>query len=177
MFFRSGLAETTLGARYASEAPMSMVPFSASDMPVPDPVPAVWIVVFEYLVLYPPAHRLKRGYIKVLPVSVTVPPDGVSTPLFGSLTLAEAAELITIELNARPVTAAMITPRFSRAARCNFFTGSLLVRCWYVFWYCTWGCRERGTSQTGNCASPGAGGVSSPSAPSRNARCQGDGAW
>jgi hypothetical protein len=30
-------------------------------MPVPDPVPAVWIVVLGYLVLYPPAQRLKRG--------------------------------------------------------------------------------------------------------------------
>ena len=45
----------------ASDAPISIVPFSASEMPVPDPVPAVWIVVFENLVLNPPAQRLKRG--------------------------------------------------------------------------------------------------------------------
>ena len=40
---------------------MSIVPFSASEMPVPEPVPAVWIVVLEYFVLYPPAQRLKSG--------------------------------------------------------------------------------------------------------------------
>ena len=40
---------------------MSMVPFVASEMPVPDPVAAVWIVVFEYFSLYPLAHRLKSG--------------------------------------------------------------------------------------------------------------------
>jgi hypothetical protein len=63
----------------------------------------------------------------VLPVSVTVPPDGVSTPLLGSLTLAEAAEPIATELNASPATAATIAPRLSRAARISVFTGSLLV--------------------------------------------------
>src|SRR3974377_211506 len=66
---------------------MSMVPFSASEIPVPDPVPAVWMVTLEYLVLYPPAQRLNSGYIRVLPVSVTVPPEGVSSPLLGSLAL------------------------------------------------------------------------------------------
>ena len=40
---------------------MLMVPVVASEMPVPDPVPAVCIVVLGYLVLYPPAQRLKRG--------------------------------------------------------------------------------------------------------------------
>ena len=40
---------------------MSIVPFSASEIPVPDPVAAVWMVVLGYFVLYPPAHRLKSG--------------------------------------------------------------------------------------------------------------------
>ena len=40
---------------------MSMVPFSASEIPVPEPVPAVWIVVLENCWLYPLAHRLKSG--------------------------------------------------------------------------------------------------------------------
>ena len=68
----------------------------------------------------------------MLPVSVTVPPDGFSTPLFGSLTLdAEAAELMTTELSASPAAAATIAPRLNRAARINVFTDSLLVR-WLV---------------------------------------------
>ena len=90
------------------------------------------MVTLGYLVLYPPAQRLKSGYSRVLPVSVTVPPEGVSTPLFGSLTLAaEAAELMTTELSASPAAAATIAPRLNRAARINVFTGSLLVR-WLV---------------------------------------------
>ncbi len=40
---------------------MSIVPLVASEMPVPDPVPAVWMEVLEYFSLYPLAHRLKRG--------------------------------------------------------------------------------------------------------------------
>ena len=40
---------------------MSIVPFSASEIPVPEPVAAVWMVTLGYLVLYPPAQRLKSG--------------------------------------------------------------------------------------------------------------------
>ena len=40
---------------------MSMVPFSASEIPVPEPVPAVWMVMLGNFVLYPPAQRLKSG--------------------------------------------------------------------------------------------------------------------
>src|ERR1700693_659384 len=59
MFRRLGLDEATLGDRYASDAPMLMVPVSASEIPVPDPVPAVWMVTLEYFCEYPPAQRLK----------------------------------------------------------------------------------------------------------------------
>src|SRR5580658_4733060 len=99
---------------------MSMAPFSASEIPVPDPLPAVWMETLEYLVPYPPAHRLNSGYKRVLPVSVTVPPDGVSTPLLGSLTLAaDATEPRTAELKARAATVATTAPRVSHAARIN----------------------------------------------------------
>jgi hypothetical protein len=68
----------------------------------------------------------------VLPVSVRVPPDGDSTPLLGSLVLAaEAAEVRTTELSARPATAQAITPVFSRVVPINLFTGSLLVGYWF----------------------------------------------
>ena len=40
---------------------MSIVPFSASEIPVPEPVPAVWMVVLGYVSLYPLAQRLKSG--------------------------------------------------------------------------------------------------------------------
>ena len=112
---------------------MSMVPFVASEMPVPDPVPAVWMEVLEYFSLYPLAHRLKSGYSRVLPVSVTWPPDGFSTPPEGSLAAAPAAVLRTTELSASPAAATAITPRRSRVALISFVTGSLLVMCgWLV---------------------------------------------
>ena len=40
---------------------MSIVPFAASEIPVPEPVPAVWMVTLGNLVLYPPDQRLKSG--------------------------------------------------------------------------------------------------------------------
>ena len=40
---------------------MSTSPFWASVMPVPDPVPAVWILTFWYFSVYPPTHRLNSG--------------------------------------------------------------------------------------------------------------------
>jgi hypothetical protein len=69
--------------------------------------------------------------MRVLPVSVTVPPEGVSTPLLGSLALAEAAEVRTTELSARPATAAATNPVLSRVVPINLITGFLLVR-WLV---------------------------------------------
>jgi hypothetical protein len=65
----------------------------------------------------------------VLPVSLTIPPVGVSTPLDGSLTLADAAELLrTTELSARHAALTAIIPRVSRVVPINLVTGSLLVR-------------------------------------------------
>ena len=40
---------------------MSIVPFSASEIPVPEPGPRRLDGVLGYFVLYPPAHRLKSG--------------------------------------------------------------------------------------------------------------------
>jgi hypothetical protein len=65
----------------------------------------------------------------VLPVSLTVPPVGVSTPLLGSLTLADAAALLrTTELSARHAATTAIDPRVSRVVPIDLVTGSLLVR-------------------------------------------------
>jgi hypothetical protein len=44
MLSNVGVAVTSAGERYASEAPMFAVPVVAPAMPAPDPVPAVWIV-------------------------------------------------------------------------------------------------------------------------------------
>jgi hypothetical protein len=59
---------------------------------------------------------------------VTVPPEGVSTPLLGSRLLADAVVLKTTELSASPAVNAAIAPIFKRVVPINFFTGSLLVR-------------------------------------------------
>jgi hypothetical protein len=74
----------------------------------------------------------------VLPVSVTVPAGGFSTPLLGSLTLADAAVLRTTELSARPTAARAITPTRNRVALISFVTGSLLVMwVWLVLLWLT----------------------------------------
>jgi hypothetical protein len=84
------------------------------------------MLVFENFSLYPLAHRLKSGYSSVLPVSVTVPPEGFST-VFRVTLAAEAAvaKPIAVEPSASPDAMATSTPRFRRAARIDFFTDFL----------------------------------------------------
>lgn len=48
IFNRVGVCAKRAEERYASEAPMSTVPFAASAIPVPEPVPAVVMEMLEY---------------------------------------------------------------------------------------------------------------------------------
>jgi hypothetical protein len=58
---------------------MSTVPVAASEIPVPEPVPAVVKWTWGYFCSYAGAQMFHSGYSRVLPVSVSEAPGGVST--------------------------------------------------------------------------------------------------
>jgi hypothetical protein len=58
---------------------MSTVPVAASEIPVPEPVPAVVKWTWGYFCSYAGAQMFHSGYSRVLPVSVSEALGGVST--------------------------------------------------------------------------------------------------
>jgi hypothetical protein len=85
-------------------------------------VAAVDTVTDGYFVLYPPAQRLKSGYISVLPVSVTVPADGDSTAGFALCWAAPAAFAPTSD-PAKPTATTVIAAATKRARRVERIKG------------------------------------------------------